>query len=354
MKTLSLGALALVSSQELTGRLYSLRVEERELLVEFLACLGELDKRKLYSELGFSSLFAYCMEHLGLSRSGTFRRTTAARLLMRFPVIAARLADGRLTLTNLVELRDVLCEEGLGEILDRAAGRTEDEVKVLAASLRPRPAPPDLFRRLPAHEPCSSSLELASMGMETTSPPPPTPSPPSPSRPPSRLEPISEELRVLRVTVGREFAEDLERVRAALSHVIPDRGLEKVLHECIRRTLRDVERRRAGGKARGATATSADGRKRYIPAAVRREVWRRDEGRCAFVSADGHRCASTHWVQFHHVVAHAKGGLSTVSNLSLRCASHNQHHAEHDFGPSHIARAIAESREGVAPPDSLA
>jgi hypothetical protein len=64
MKTLSLGAFALISSQELTGRLYSLRVEERELLVEFLACLGELDKRKLYLELGFTSLFAYCTNHL--------------------------------------------------------------------------------------------------------------------------------------------------------------------------------------------------------------------------------------------------------------------------------------------------
>ena len=87
MKTSSLGALSLISSQELTGRLYSLRVEERELLVEFLACLGELDKRKLYLELGFTSLFAYCTDHLGLSHSAAFRRTTAARLLMKFPVI---------------------------------------------------------------------------------------------------------------------------------------------------------------------------------------------------------------------------------------------------------------------------
>jgi hypothetical protein len=35
------------------------------------------------------------------------------------------------------------------------------------------------------------------------------------------------------MTVGREFVADLERVRAALSHVVPDQSLEKVLHECI-------------------------------------------------------------------------------------------------------------------------
>jgi 5-methylcytosine-specific restriction endonuclease McrA len=95
---------------------------------------------------------------------------------------------------------------------------------------------------------------------------------------------------------------------------------------------------------------TADETKRYIPAAVRREVWKRDDGRCAFVSGDGHRCASTQQVQFHHIVAHAKGGLSTVSNLSLRCAAHNKHHAELDFGASHVAGAIARSREAAAQP----
>jgi hypothetical protein len=189
MKTLSLGALSLVSSQELTGRLYSLRVEERELLVEFLACLGELDKRKLYLELGFTSLFAYCTEHLGLSHSAAFRRTTAARLLMKFPAIGDALASGRLTLTNLVALRDVLCKERLAEILDRAAGRTEDEVKVLVATFQPRPATPDLFRRLPACQPSSAGPALTSMCIETS--PGAPPSPPQPSRPQTGLEPIS-------------------------------------------------------------------------------------------------------------------------------------------------------------------
>ena len=46
---------------------------------------------------------------------------------------------------------------------------------------------------------------------------------------------------MLRVTVSRKFVADLEAVRFALSHAIPDRDLEKVIHECIRRTLRQVE-----------------------------------------------------------------------------------------------------------------
>src|SRR5438552_2713334 len=123
---------------QLTERLYEIRRDERRLLVEFLTCLAELDRRKLYAAAGFSSLFSYCTDQLGLTRSAAFRRTTAARLLSRFPVIADHLADGRLCLTTLVELREVLDADKLDEILARAAGRTEEQVKELVAALKPR------------------------------------------------------------------------------------------------------------------------------------------------------------------------------------------------------------------------
>src|SRR5215467_6515567 len=111
--------------------------------------MAEVDRRRLYLDMAFPSLFAFATDYLGYSKAAAFRRTTAARLLARFPVVADYLADGRLGLTTLVELRDVLVPERLDEILGRAAGRTEEEVKALVAALALRPAPPDRFRRLP-------------------------------------------------------------------------------------------------------------------------------------------------------------------------------------------------------------
>jgi hypothetical protein len=141
--------LADLSDQALTGRLLQVHKEERRLRVECLGCLAELDRRKAVLSLGYGSLFSFCTEFLRMTKASAFRRTTAARLLARFLVVADYLADGRLNLTTLVELRDVLDEAHLVEILDRAAGRTEDQVKELVASLRPQPAPVDLLRRLP-------------------------------------------------------------------------------------------------------------------------------------------------------------------------------------------------------------
>jgi 5-methylcytosine-specific restriction endonuclease McrA len=150
------------------------------------------------------------------------------------------------------------------------------------------------------------------------------------------------------VTVDAAFTTDLAAVRAALSHKIPDGNLVAVLHECLRVTLAaTTKRRRNAGRARPAPATGAAGR--YIPAAIRDAVWRRDDGRCAFVSADGRRCDSTHQLELHHLVPFARGGAATVDGLALRCKAHNLHEARRDFGDEHIEHATARARRARSP-----
>jgi hypothetical protein len=293
MKTFdSVSSLANVPADALTARLYEIRKEERSLLVEFLAHLAELDRRRVVLALGYPSLFAFCTDFLGLTRSSAFRRTAAARLFARFPCVAAYLADGRLCLTTLIELRDVLEEERLVEILDRAAGRTEDQVKELVAALRPQPAPPDLFRRLPAAN-FGSGPAPKLAGAEAPSSAAPAVAPATEPPPPAgRLQPIAPELHVLRITVGADFVADLEAVRQALAHKLPGGRLEAVLHECLRVTLESCRRRRRGAGKTSAAKAPPEG-SRYVPAAVRDQVWRRDGGQCTFVGVTGHRCAST-------------------------------------------------------------
>lgn len=64
---------------------------------------------------------------------------------------------------------------------------------------------------------------------------------------------------------------------------------------------------------------------------MRREVWKRDDGRCAFVGTEG-RCAETGFLEFHHVVPFADGGATTAANLQLRCRAHNAYEADRWFG----------------------
>jgi hypothetical protein len=345
-----------LSDDALVGRLVQIRKQERSLLVEFLRHLAELDLRKTVLALGFPSLFSFCVEFLGLTKAAAFRRTTAARLLGRFPLVAAYLGDGRLNLTTLVELRDVLDEAHLVEILNRAAGRTEEQVKELVAALRPRVALPDLLRKLPTarnhssgsgpEQPTAATPPPAPQSQHTAVPSSPTPPPPAPPQRPTdsaRLEPIAPERHVLRVTVGAAFVADLESVREALSHKVPGGGLEDVLHECMRMTLRSIERRRHGAGKKTTANPPAPG-SRYVPVAISDEVWRRDDGRCAFVGSGGRHCNSRHQLQLHHIDPFGKGGPPTAANLTLRCRAHNLYAAQQDFGREHIDRKIAVSR----------
>lgn len=56
---------------------------------------------------------------------------------------------------------------------------------------------------------------------------------------------------------------------------------------------------------------------RIIPAAIKREVWIRDGGRCVM-------CGQADNLHFDHIVPFAKGGSSIVAaNIQLLCARHN-------------------------------
>ena len=73
---------------------------------------------------------------------------------------------------------------------------------------------------------------------------------------------------------------------------------------------------------------------RAIPAAVKREVWRRDRGRCRYVDrTSGRRCGSQHLLQIDHVVPYACGGAAEPNNLRLLCAAHHRYrHVGAGFG----------------------
>lgn len=87
-------------------------------------------------------------------------------------------------------------------------------------------------------------------------------------------------------------------------------------------------------------AASASG-SRHVPASVKRKVWTRDGGQCAFVGTNG-RCVERGFLEYHHVVPYAAGGQTTVENLELRCRAHNAYESELFFGPM-IAREAREA-----------
>jgi 5-methylcytosine-specific restriction endonuclease McrA len=140
----------------------------------------------------------------------------------------------------------------------------------------------------------------------------------------------------IQFTIGPETLAKLRRVQDLLRHSIPDGDPAAVFDRALSRLLTELERTKVAATSRLRTgrptvSDSQNRRSRHIPAAVKRAVWIRDGGRCAFVGQAG-RCTETGFLEFHHVVPYAAGGPAVVKNIELRCAAHNAHEAEMYFG----------------------
>jgi hypothetical protein len=313
-------------ARDLDRRLADLIRSERHLVVQFVVELAGFAKRELYRELGYTSLFYYCVRQLGLSKSSAFRRSEVARLIVRFPVIADQLADGRLSIRALVELREVLTEGNHAEVLARAEGKSEEEAQLLAVEYQPKPVPKDVVRALPM--PPTPLVAPAVVSAETKTPPPPA----------EVVKPLTPALRRLNVTVSADFMAELEQVRAALSHKCPDGNFEQVVREAFKLILeRDRKRKALTDRPRPQSQTPGDN-DRYVPAAVKRAVWERDQGRCTWPMGDGEVCGSTHRLEFDHHLEVALGGKPTIKNVRLLCKGHNLMKAEQHLGRTFMAK----------------
>jgi hypothetical protein len=113
-----------------------------------------------------------------------------------------------------------------------------------------------------------------------------------------------------------------------LSHAVPsgdegeivDRALSLLLTDLARKKFAATDRPRKGRRKRDGS--------RGVPAEIRRLVWLRDLGRCAYVGPGGHRCTERRFIEFHHVTPYEVGGEATAENLELRCGRHNRYEAK--------------------------
>ena len=350
-----LAAAAQLSDDALLAKVKTLTDRSRQITVELLVHLGELGFRKLHRGQGCGSLFRYCTEVLRLSEAAAGNRIKAARVARKFPVVLAMLERGSVNLTTIRLLAPHLTPENHEAVLAEATGMTRRQVDKLVARLAPKPDVPASVRKLPAPAPTVfatiSAPSDAKPLLETT---PAVHIPPV--APPARapvIEPLSPKRYRVQFTVGEETEDHLRRLQDLLRAEIPDGDPGVIFARALPLLLREVEKRKFAATANPRetervqpsppTRPAASG-SRQIPAAVRRAVWHRDGGQCAFVAKGGRRCGERSFLEFHHAHAFALGGEATVENIALHCRAHNAYEAELIFGayaPARVGEATA-------------
>ncbi len=308
--------------------LKSLAQCEREATVSLIAHLAELEERRLYLAEGCSSMFMYCTQILHLSEHAAYGRIEAARVIRRFPVILESLEEGSVNLTTVGLLAKHLTAENHQELLDRTRHKSKRQVEELVARLYPLPPVPASVRRLPTASHAAASFPApqdATASLQPTGAPPDLPAPalPLPRTRPAVVTPLAPLRYKVQFTASAETVEKLRRAQDLLRHQIPDGDAASIFDRALTALLASLAKQKlaATDRPRGSRGTAPESR--HIPAAVKRTVWRRDGGRCAFVSSTDRRFTEGGFLEFHHVAPYAAGGEATADNIQLRCRAHN-------------------------------
>lgn len=332
-----------LTDAELLTRVRALAHDERRTTATLIAALTELDTRRLYLREGFSSLFSYCTQALRLSEDAAYNRIRTARVAAKWPIVLEMIADGSVTVTAVRLLSDVLTHANHDELLRVAHHKTKREVEELVARVRPQPSIPATIRRVatPDPPPVAPAPISALLGVQSsaTSGVPPGSIPPQPalSPKPVNVAPLSQDQYKIQFTIPKATHDKLRRVQDLMRHTNPTGDPAVIFDRALTLLLDQLEKARLGTTSRPQSRQRETRRRsRHIPSAVKREVWRRDDGRCAFVGAAG-RCSETGFLEYHHVTPYADGGDATTANIQLRCRAHNAYEAEEWFGAS-IAR----------------
>lgn len=323
----------LSEAREASHHLADLLRRENSCRAGFLVALAAFDEAEAFRRLGYATLFDYLHRELLLPRSSAHYRKVAARLLRRFPEVVAPLRDGRLCLSTVVELEKVLTEENRASVLPRFFGLSRQEAKEIVAELQPAEGIPR--RTVVTEVPVASKLHFAPPREEASDDSSGELDLTQPERveaqfgaPPRTTEPgriVVDPMTVtesrLHVTVSRAFLVLLRRAKAGQSHVQPGATDEQVLTAGLELLIEKQEKRRAA-----------------VPPKVKREVLKRDGGKCTWPLADGGTCGSEVRLQIDHVVPRGKGGPSTTDNCRILCQVHNLEAARQVYGDAHMDR----------------
>jgi 5-methylcytosine-specific restriction endonuclease McrA len=327
-----------LSDSDFIDQMESIAGIEHSSTIRMLHFINDLERRKLFLDLGYSSVFDYCVRRIKYSSSQAGRRIQAARCCRRYPELFRLLREREVCVTTLALIEPIITDDNKNEIIARVRGASRREVERLLSEYRPPAALRDRIRYVQVPLPAAKSIDGALMDRQY-----------SRAVPEEWQDCVPAEEKVLvQFLADDEFLQLFEEVR----NLIPDSGdltfaemMKVVLSEYRDRHSPAARHERRQAKKR---EESPDSRRRewsfaqpepsrHIPDEVRDAVFVRDGSQCTFVGWNGTRCQCKKGLQVDHVRPYATGGLHEPSNLRLLCGAHNRLAAEKAMG-KHVMR----------------
>lgn len=329
-----------LSNEALIRKTQTLVAEERKLTTEILWHLHEIQSRRLYAEKGYASLFEYAVQALGYSEASAGRRIAAMRLLADVPEIEPALKKGEISLTTLSTIQNFIQRKHQQSKAEQGSGASlsKSEKRDLVFSLQGK-----------------SKRECEKVLIELD---------PLAALPKERERVVSPTQTEIRFVADDALMQKLQMIKDLDGHVQSSPSYLELFHRMADLCLKHLDPLskkptqitppaepkiqtdparvlQNTGSVQPQSRTQPELQPvnpRYIPAALKREIWSREQGQCAYQSSDGKRCTSRHALELDHIVPLAWGGKSEPSNLQLLCREHNRLKAVTQLGASVMGR----------------
>ena len=90
-----------LSDKQLIEGIKTLVSNDCKSLAELLSLLTEMEDRKLYAQLSYTSLFDYMIKALHFSEGATYKRLQAVKTARKYPIVLSLIAAGKINLTTI-------------------------------------------------------------------------------------------------------------------------------------------------------------------------------------------------------------------------------------------------------------
>jgi 5-methylcytosine-specific restriction endonuclease McrA len=341
-----------LSGAELIKRTQDLVVVERRATMDLIEHLREIERRMLFLEMGYSSLFEFVVKHLGLSEGSAQRRISAMRLIRDVPEARAKLDSGEITLSNASQIQTVFRAAAQAQ-RSSLRGAQEPGIQVNdPSSLVGKTLDLDSKKRILEEISGMTQKECQSKLLELV--------PQAAAKLMERDRQISEEKFELKLVISKDLHDRIEELKVLLSHSLRQGGVAELLEYLVNQETKRQEKKKGvqagtGAEARNekppeeseeisvrspeiagvakSTATAVrtetvrSSSRQAIPRAIQREVWKRAKGCCQYPG-----CSSRFRLEMDHILPYAQGGESSAENLRLLCRAHNMKHAVESYG----------------------
>ncbi len=283
--------------------------KEDELSAQILRNLQIIYDQKIHLEMGYSGIFKFCMEELGMCAATAQRRSDALKISQFVPDLPSKIEKGEITLSRVAQVAKFVRTES------KETGRTfaKKEVEQLVNQVQSKASDYESQKHLMTQ----SQLPVTPIA--------------------DQRKVVSGGRTVMLFEVDDEFQQLLELVKDLESHK-GSRKMGELLKDVFKEHLQRKHPAFKNLKKSEVTVQttlnlkaerlSRETRSRHIPARIRKEIWRRDQS-CTYVDSFAQkRCGSTFRIQLEHLTPFSLGGGHTLENITLRCQSHNLFAAE--------------------------